>query len=215
MLRRLTILALLIAAPAQARETPTSRYLTATSPDGRYRAEISTMRPVYDCGPDGEGDSDNVEHVLELTDLKTGKRDAVFVGVLGVRIYDANPAFGDPWGEDPLFGSPKFSPDGRAVYVVMRNTTCDTQTWRDKPRVYRLDFGARVERFIVTGRLLSIVRDGPRAGYLLVQQQGTGRADPVLLVSPIGETVLTIPGSERTGRAALAPWLKAKGWGVY
>lgn len=212
------MLALAIAGPAVARETPTSRYLTAASLDGRYRAEVSTMRPVY-CGADGRGSSDNLEHVLTVTDTRTGKKNFVFVGRRGIRIYAAELGQYDQWPDQSMFGSPKFSPDGQTVYLVMRDTECDTQSWKDKPRIYRVAVDGQVEHFVINGRLLAIVRGGPRAGYLIVQQRRTdtapGPGDPVLLVSPDGKAVLTIPGSEATGKAAIRPWLKAKGWTSY
>ncbi len=219
MWRCIVMLGLAIASPAIARETPTSRYLTATSLDGRYRAEVSTMRPVYNCDAEGRGDSDNVEHVLTVTDTRTGKQNVVFVGRRGIRIFAAELGPYDQWPDQSVFGSPRFSPDGQTVYLVMRDTLCDTQSWNDKPRIYRVAADGQVEHFVIKGRLLAIVRAGPRAGYLIVQQQridaARGRGDPVLLVSPDGKPVLTIPGSEATGKAAIRPWLKAKGWTSY
>jgi dipeptidyl aminopeptidase/acylaminoacyl peptidase len=213
------MLAVAIAGPAIARETPTSRYLTAASLDGRYRAEVSTMRPVYNCDAEGRGDSDNTEHVLTVTDTRTGKQNFVFVGLRGIRIYAAETRPYDQWPDSSTFGSPKFSPDGRTVYLVMRDTLCDTQSWKDKPRVYRVAVDGQVEHFVIKGRLLAIVRDGPRAGYLIVQQRRAdaerGRGDPVLLASPDGKPVLTIPGSEAMGQAAITPWLKKQGWTSY
>lgn len=165
------------------------------------------MRPVF-CGPDGQGSTDNALHTLLVSDRRTGRPVAGFSAGRSSDWDDRTTAF----------ATPKFSPDAHSIYIVGRLTLCETGTWRDKPHVFRVDVrdaDPRPAHFVAAGRLIAIVRSGPHAGCLLVQQQGTVGRDPVVLFSPTGVRIRAIPGSDRVGKAATGPWLKAQGWRVY
>ncbi len=181
--------------------------MTATSLDGRYRADVAPVRPVA-CGPDGTGATLNAAHTLNVKDVRTGRSVGGYMG----GAFDKDRAH-----DTTVFGNPRFSPDGERVYFVARATLCELGTWRDAPKVYWVDSGSITRRpatFVATGRLIAIVRDGPRKGALLIQQRAAagGRGDPVVLYSPAGKRLLTVPGSDRSGLAALRPWLRQRGW---
>jgi hypothetical protein len=69
------------------------------------------------------------------------------------------------------------------------------------------------------GWLYGVLRTGPYRGHLVVgceplqRARASGAPNPVSVVSPSGETVLLVPGSDQgDGRRRLADWLKEKGW---
>jgi hypothetical protein len=69
------------------------------------------------------------------------------------------------------------------------------------------------------GWLYGVLRTGPYRGHLVIgseplQRTRAGSApNPVSVVSPSGELVMLVPGSDQgDGRLSLANWLKEKGW---
>jgi len=69
------------------------------------------------------------------------------------------------------------------------------------------------------GWLYGVLRTGPYRGHLVLGREPFQRAragvspNPVSVVSPSGELVMLVPGSDRgDGHRSLADWLKEKGW---
>ena len=74
-------------------------------------------------------------------------------------------------------------------------------------------------RSAMDGWLYGVLRTGPYRGHLLLGQEpyqrgrSGGAPNPVSVVSPSGEMVLLVPGSDQgDGHLSLANWLKEKGW---
>ncbi|MFL6845782.1 MAG: hypothetical protein ACJ8ER_12970 [Allosphingosinicella sp.] len=66
---------------------------------------------------------------------------------------------------------------------------------------------------VMEGWLYGILRTGPYRGHMVVGEQPRhrgGAASPASVVSPSGEVIMGIPGSDKDGGLAL--WLKEKGW---
>jgi hypothetical protein len=118
----------------------------------------------------------------------------------------------DPGCESPQFHSQETSPDGRYLYqMVCRWVTSDF--------IVRVDLQTGERRAVGAGNSLGIVRDGPYAGDLLVERhkyrEGSegGSYDPTYVVTPEGEELLMVPGSDgEAGDAAVQPWLEKNGW---
>jgi len=71
------------------------------------------------------------------------------------------------------------------------------------------------------GWLLGVLRNGPYAGHLVMGRQPSHRAraggsgNPVTVVSPSGEVILLVPGSDSAGgEGSLVKWLTEKGWAL-
>lgn len=71
----------------------------------------------------------------------------------------------------------------------------------------------------IDGWLYGVLRTGPYRGHLVVgrepfqRNRAGGAPNPVSVVSPSGELVLLVPGSDQgDGHLSLANWLKEKGW---
>jgi hypothetical protein len=74
-------------------------------------------------------------------------------------------------------------------------------------------------RSAMDGWLYGVLRTGPYRGHLVLGQEPYQRAraggapNPVSVVSPSGELVMLVPGSDTgDGRCSLEAWLKEKGW---
>lgn len=69
------------------------------------------------------------------------------------------------------------------------------------------------------GWLYGVLKTGPYQGHLVFGQQpyrrARGGANPITVVSPNGEVVLLVPGSDRDdSRRSLSAWLEEKGWAL-
>jgi hypothetical protein len=69
------------------------------------------------------------------------------------------------------------------------------------------------------GWLYGVLRNGPYRGHLVMGRQSChrgragGSGNPVSVVSPSGEVILLVPGTDRDGgEGSLSKWLKEKGW---
>ena len=186
MLRAAIVATLVVAAPAVAASD------SANSPDGRWRAWVSTDRAA--------NDKDDGLTSLWLTDTRTGSSRLLFRG---------RPA-GTPERNMATFDSPKFSLDGGFVYV-------NADAWATSSAVHQINVRTGADRFVVAGGLVAVVRTGPYRGYLLVGQHRYrpkgGSYDPVLLFRPDGKQIMMIPDSDTDeGQPSVDRWLKAKGW---
>ena len=108
--------------------------------------------------------------------------------------------------------SPVFSLDGRFVYVVYNASAVSGA-------VVRVDIATGKARPVIDGRTVSVLRNGPYRGYLLVQRHKywplprAGSYNPVDLVRPDGKVMFTVPGSARDdGEKSLDRWLRRTGW---
>lgn len=108
--------------------------------------------------------------------------------------------------------TPVWSLDGGFVYVLGAG-------WVTSGGVHQVDVRTGSERFVIDGNSLRVIRTGPYRGMLLVGRHKyrgppeLGSYDPVDVVRPDGEVVLTVPGSDKDeGDASVAKWLKANGW---
>ncbi len=104
---------------------------------------------------------------------------------------------------------PTFSLDGGYVYVM-------ADAWVTSAAIHQIDLKTGRERFVIDGNSLSVIRNGPYRGYLLVSRHkyrkgGEGGSyDPVDLVKPDGKVVMTLPG--KLDESDEAAWLKKHGW---
>lgn len=71
------------------------------------------------------------------------------------------------------------------------------------------------------GWLYGVLRNGPYRGHLVMGTQFCHRAraggsgNPVSVVSPSGEVIMLVPGSDRHGgEGSLVKWLTEKGWAL-
>ena len=69
------------------------------------------------------------------------------------------------------------------------------------------------------GWLLGVLRNGPYRGHLVMGRQSCHRAraggagNPVSVVSPSGEVIMLVPGSDSEGgEGSLSKWLKENSW---
>ncbi len=118
----------------------------------------------------------------------------------------------DPKRAFHSFDHPVWSLDGDYIYV-------EASAWATSPAVHQVNIKTRAERFVVDGGVQSIIRTGPYRGMLLVGRHKYhpgpqfGSYDPVDVVRPDGEVILTVPGSETDeGEPSVGRWLKAHGW---
>ena len=167
---------------------------TVTSPDGRYRVWVKVERP-----PAVEGLDRGITS-LWLTDTRTGARRMVVRG-------DKRPS---PGADFTAFWGPHFSMNGKSVYlsVVAGEVSAGT---------FRVDLRTGARRFMMVGGVVGVMRTGPYAGCLLVQQHRywatTGSYNPVVLLRPDGKQIMMIPGSEKDdGERSVGRWLRTKGW---
>ncbi len=91
--------------------------------------------------------------------------------------------------------------------------------WVTSDFIVRVDVASGERRAVGAGNSLSIIRDGRYAGDLLIERhkyreggQG-GSYDPTYVVTPEGEELLMVPGTDgEAGDAAVQPWLDSNGW---
>jgi hypothetical protein len=168
--------------------------MPALSPDGSLVVFVRDGVPAA-------GHEATIPTELWLHDLKGGAERRL----LGETESD------DPEKTQTGFNNPVFSNDGRTVYVL-------GHAWVTSDVVLAVDVGSGRARFVIGGNSVAVIRNGPYRGDLLVSQhkyhsgaQG-GSYDPVDLVTPSGEPILTIPGSARDQDGAVRRWLKTHGW---
>jgi dipeptidyl aminopeptidase/acylaminoacyl peptidase len=157
------------------------------SPDGRWRA---TVREERIASPDRPGSTS-----LWLTDLRSRAS----------RLLLSGRTAEDPRRDTARLARPRFSPDGRAVYV-------EAATWATSAAIHRVEVASGAERYVTDGSLLGVVTSGPHRGALVTQphryRRGGGSYDPFLLVRPDGRPILRVPG----GEADPERWLARRGW---
>ena len=165
------------------------------SPDGRTAAFIRKLGQ-----PSDEAEPAPTEVVL--VDAATGKR----------RVVLRPNEVGAPNGFKFLTAERiAFSPDSKRLYVEA-NCSCSSE------QVYEIEVGTGRTRFLAWGNDISVLRDGPWRGYLLMGVHTCYTAHPgcdypVHIVRPDGKSVFVVPGTGGAdGRQVLARWLNKRGW---
>lgn len=192
MRRMLIALAAIASVPASVASARTGD--AATSPDGRYRVWVKVERP-----PAVEGLDRGITS-LWLTDRRTGASRMVVRG-------DDRPSDGADFN---AFGQPHFSMNGKYVYLIVVAGEVSLGT-------FRVDLRTGARHFMMVGGVVGVMRTGPYAGCLLVQQHRyrptAGSYNPVALLRPDGKQIIMIPGSEKDdGERSVGRWLRTKGW---
>ncbi len=164
----------------------------AVSPDGRTIAFIHNDQ-APDPGEVGRGE-------LMIFDVATGRTTRAV----------APHASQAPGRDFRKLHSPTFSNDSRTIYVM-------ALAWVTSDSIHAVNPVTHTERFVVGGNSLSVIRNGPYAGDLLVSEHRYyakgGSYDPTFLVRPDGHEVMMIPGTDGADdEAAIAAWLKKGGW---
>jgi WD40-like Beta Propeller Repeat len=166
------------AAPRQLTSTGLDRD-PALSPDGRTIAFIR--------GTPG----DSVDTVL-------GREEGTSLWIIGVDGRGARMLVRGRSSETPcqalaMLQSPRFSPDGRRIYVL-------SEAWATSWAVHAVEVSTGAERFIAPGNSLEVVPTGVYAGHLVVSQHryflAGGSYDWYWLVTPEGREVGAVGESE-------------------
>jgi hypothetical protein len=167
----------------------------ALSPDGRVVAFIRRIGRAAD-----ETDPDPTEVVL--ADVASGKLKTLIRP--GLR--------GRP--DDPYLHTETrvtFSPDGRWLYVEAAYPGSSDE-------VHSVEVATGKTRHLAWGIDLSVLRDGPWRGHLLmgVHTCHRGRLGcdyPIHVVRPDGKSIFVVPGTSGADRAqVLARWLEKRRW---
>lgn len=109
---------------------------------------------------------------------------------------------------------PVFSLDGGLLYVL-------ADAWATSAALHQVDVRTGAERFVIDANSVAVVRTGPHRGLLLVSRHKDTRGpaapahDPVDLIRPDGQVVLTIPGGAEHPDRSVARWLRADGGQAY
>jgi len=164
------------------------------SPDGRTVAYVRVLKPQT---PERDGEAE-----LWIADGPTG---------IERRLVRSQPS-SNPEHDLQWFDGPIFSADGRFVYVT-------AVAWGAETAVHRVDTVSGRERFAFRGSLVSVVRNGPYRGCLLVRRHTawpkpqTGYHYPVFVVRPNGQVVMRVPKMNRDDHLVhVSDWLSAHGW---
>lgn len=187
-------LAALLAALMPSSHATHHRHARVVSPDGRTAAFIRWV------GHSSGTDEDSTEVVL--VDISTGKRKTV----LRPGQVSAPSGFKFTAAERLTF-----SPDGKRLYVEA-DCPCDSG------QVYAVDIPTGRTRFFAWGVDISVLRNGPWRGNLLMgvhtcYPDHPGCDYPVHVVQPDGKSVFTLPSTYGSDtQQALARWLKRRGW---
>ena len=168
---------------------------SAVSSDGNLQANLVVL---------GRGDENgNGTEALVLLDKRRGAKKTLVVAK-----YDDDHTRNLTGLSDPIF-----SLNNGFIYI----NSSDSSPYRSA--VHQISISTGVVRFITGGWALSVIRNGPYRGFLIVQKhlirdQGRkGTYNPVFVIRPDGHKELMIPGSDNDdGELAVAPWLARKGW---
>ena len=172
----------------RASESAAPRQLTTSGVDREPRLSPDGQTVAFIRGTP----ADSVDTVLgreEATQLWTIRVDGS-----GARMVARGRA-GETAGETlALMQGPRFSPDGRRIYVL-------SAAWATSGAVHGIDVDSGRDRFIAPGNSLDVVPWGEYAGYLLVSQHRNflagGSYDWIWLVAPDGREVGPVGEDER------------------
>lgn len=168
---------------------------SAASSDGNLQATLIVLGP---------GDADgNGADALVLVDRRNGAKKTLLIAK-----YDEDHTRNLTSLSDPIF-----SLDNGYIYI----NSSDASPYRGA--VHQINRRTGLVRFVTGGWALSVIRNGPHRGFLIVQKhllydrpQG-GTYNPVFVVRPDGHREFMIPGSDNDdGELAVAPWLASRGW---
>lgn len=164
----------------------------AMSPDGR---QVAYMRSAgLPANPDGPQPTEVV-----LTDLSTG----------GARVL-VHSGVGSEWYGRPVIGV-TYAVDNRHLYAERAFPGTSSS-------IYEIDLATGAERLIGWGIDVSVLRDGPWRGDLLMGVHTCYRSHPgcdypIHLVTPAGKSVYVVPGTAGADRVTqLQGWLAKRGW---
>lgn len=187
-------LAVLVAAVMPTSHTVHHRDARVVSPDGRTAALIQRVAHSSDT------DDDSTEVIL--ADITTGGRKIV------LRAGQVSAPNGFKFNAAERL---TFSPDGKRLYVEA-DCPCDSG------QVYVVDVPTGRARFFGWGVEISVLRNGPWRGNLLMGVH-TCYADhpgcdyPVHVIQPDGKSIFTVPSTYGSDtQQALARWLRRRGW---
>ncbi len=114
----------------------------------------------------------------------------------------------DPKANLTELTGPKFSNDGRTVYV-------QSAAWVTSGAVHAIDVATGAHRFIAAGNSLAVVRNGLYSGSLIVSQhmyrRSGGSFEQLWLLRPDGRRRFAIPGSSADPEDP-SDWLQRNGW---
>ena len=157
------------------------------SPDGRSVAWVRISRYSEEEGSYHPTD-------LHLYDV-AGGRDRV--------LLESNET-DDPRTNLRSFASPRFSPDGGLVYILVYG-------WGETHAVHEVNVATGAHRFVADANSLAVIRSGRYAGYLLVkrrvEREGQGAHEPTFVVRPDGGESILVPGSGED-ETAVERWMK-------
>jgi hypothetical protein len=165
------------------------------SPDGHTVAFIrTTKKAVRDLDPDWTE--------LWIGDCATGK----------ARLLLGTKPSKTPEHDLTSFNDVAFSLNGGYVYVL-------STAWVTSDAVHQVNIKTGKEKFITGSNTLQVIRNGPYAGYLLLQKHeyyttGEGGSyDPTYVYRPDGKWKMMVPNTNLGAETDMTEeWLKAKGW---
>lgn len=165
------------------------------SPDGHTVAFIRTIqKAARDLDPD--------RTELWLGDCKTGK----------TRLLLSTRPSRTPERDLTSFNDVAFSLSGSYVYVL-------STAWVTSDAVHQVNIKTGKEKFLTGSNTIQVIRNGPYAGYLLLQKHeyyttGEGGSyDPTYVWRPDGKWHMMVPNTNLGAETDMtAEWLKKKGW---
>lgn len=163
------------------------------SPDGRQVAYVHVDAP-----PPGDYDPDRSSLWLASVDGAAPRR-------------LAEPVESDQMEQGFIsLNNPVFSPDGATLYVL-------ANAWVTSDAVHAVDLASGRQRYVIDGNSVGVLLNGPYRGWLVVSRHRYwpkgGSYDPYFVVRPDAKKAFMVPRTDRDdSEAALAAWLKAKGW---
>lgn len=165
------------------------------SPDGHTVAFIrTTKKAVHDLDPDWTE--------LWIGDCRTGK----------TRLLLGTKSSRTPERDLTSFNDVAFSLNGGFVYVL-------STAWVTSDAVHQVNIKTGKEKFITASNTLQVMRNGPYAGYLLLQKHeyakgdNGGSYDPTYVYRPDGKWQMMVPNTNLGAETDMTQeWLKEKGW---